>query len=68
MGPDVLMSGGGGTSLIPRGSIAAGLGRFTSPTSHFLLNRRKWWCCGVRKRKRSLFKSNTVSFETNEVD
>ncbi len=63
MGPDVLMSsGGGGASLVPGGAAIAGLGRFASPTSHFLLNRRKWWCCGVPKRKRSSLKPNTVSF------
>jgi len=62
MGPDVLMSSGGGTSLVPGGSSIAGLGRFASPTSNFLLNRRKWWCCGVPRRKKSSYKPSTVSF------
>jgi len=62
MGPDVLMSSGGGTSLVPGGNAIAGLGRFSSPTSNFLLNRRKWWCCGVPRRKKSSHKASTVSF------
>ena len=61
MGPDALMSSGGGASLVPGGTAIAGLGRFASPTSNFLWNRRKWWCCGLPKRKRSSFKQNTVS-------
>ena len=70
MGPDILMSSGGGASLAPGGTSIAGLGRFTSPTSNFLLNRRKWWCCGVPRRKRSSFKANLVSFAIylNRVD
>jgi len=61
MGPDVIMSGGGGRSIVPGGHAATGLGRLGSPARHFFLNRRKWWCCSVRRRKRSSFKHNTVS-------
>lgn len=62
MGPDILMSSGGGASLVPGGSAIAGLGRFTSPTSNFLFNRRKWWCCGVPRRKKNSFRTSAVSF------
>jgi hypothetical protein len=61
MGPDALLSSGGGASLVPGSTAIAGLGRFTSSTNHFLWNRRKWWCCGQPKRKRSSFKQNTVN-------
>jgi hypothetical protein len=67
MGPDVLMSSGGGASLIPGGSSVTGLGRFGSPTSRFLLNRRKWWCCGVRRRRKSSYKHNTVSLNFSSL-
>jgi hypothetical protein len=65
MGPDVLMSSGGGASTVPGSHSITGLGRLASPTRQFLLNRRKWWCCGVRRRKKSSFKHNAVSF--NEI-
>ena len=68
MGPDVLMSSGGGGASIPPGAHAnTGIGRISSP-AHLLLNRRKWWCCGVRRRRKSSFKHNTVnSFPINFI-
>jgi hypothetical protein len=60
MGPDVLMNTAGGTSIVPGTHVATGIGRLGSPARHFLLNRRKWWCCGVRRRKKS-YKHNAVS-------
>jgi hypothetical protein len=65
MGPDVLMNSGGGTSLAPGGNAITGLGRFASPTRHFLFNRRKWWCCGVRRRRKNSYKASTVSFHSS---
>ncbi len=64
IGPDALMSSGGGVSLIPGGNAMVGLGRFASPTRRFLLNRRKWWCCGAPKRRKSSMKANTVSLNS----
>jgi hypothetical protein len=62
MGPDVLMNSGGGASIIPGCHAATGLGRFGTPARQFLLNRRKWLCCGgVRRRKPSSYKHNAVS-------
>ena len=61
MGPDVLMSGAGGTSIVPGTHAATGIGRLGSPARNFLLNRRKWWCCGVRRRKKSSYKHHSVS-------
>jgi hypothetical protein len=62
MGPDALMSSGGGASLIPGGSAMAGLGRLSSPATNFILNRRKWWCCGGRRRRKTSYKISIVSF------
>jgi hypothetical protein len=61
MGPDVLMSSAGGTSIAPGSHSTTGIGRLGSPARQFLLNRRKWWCCGVRRRKKSTYKHNAVS-------
>jgi hypothetical protein len=61
MGPDVLMSsGGGGTTVVPGAHATTGIARLSLPARHFLLNRRKWWCCAVRRRKKSSYKHNAV--------
>jgi hypothetical protein len=61
MGPDVIMSSAGGTSIAPGTHVTTGIGRLSSPARHFLLNRRKWCCCGVRRRKKNSYKYNAVS-------
>jgi hypothetical protein len=55
------MSSAGGNSLIPGGASITGLARFGTPASQFLFNRRKWWCCGVRRRRKTSYKHSTVS-------
>lgn len=66
MGPDVLMSSGGGTSLVPGGNALGGLARFSAPASQFLFNRRKWWCCGVRRRRKNSYKFSIVRIQPRQ--
>lgn len=61
MGPDVLLGGVGGANAVTGAHSSTGIARLGSPARHFILNRRKWWCCGVRRRKKSGLKHNTVS-------
>lgn len=68
MGPDALMIGGGGASLVPGSGAVTGLGRFTSSTNHFLNKGRQWWCCRPARRKRNSIKINTVSFPLHGID
>ncbi|CAF4401406.1 unnamed protein product, partial [Rotaria magnacalcarata] len=55
IGPDALTSSGG-TNIVPAGHASTGIGRLGSPARHFMLNRRKWRCCGYGRRKKNLCK------------
>ncbi|UJR31853.1 hypothetical protein I4U23_019329 [Adineta vaga] len=76
MGTDALMNSGGRTSLSGGTGNMTGLGRFTSPTSQFFLNRRKWLCCGARPRRKNSYKystnrtnnNNNVNVNDDELD
>ncbi|CAF3195526.1 unnamed protein product [Rotaria sp. Silwood2] len=68
MGPDILMSSGGGTSLVPGGSTIAGLARFGSRHSQLLLNPRAWWCCRGRRRRKNSYKINTERKNTHNAN
>ncbi|CAF5046988.1 unnamed protein product, partial [Rotaria sp. Silwood1] len=72
VGPDVLMSSGG-TSIVPGGHASTGIGRLSSPARHFILNRRKWRCCGVGRRKKYSYKhdidrANNKNSNTNDEE
>ncbi|CAF2244643.1 unnamed protein product [Rotaria magnacalcarata] len=56
MGPDMLMSSGGGASLAA-GSATAGFTNLGS-RSRFLLHPRAWWCCKSRRRRKTSYKFN----------
>lgn len=61
MGPDLLLSSGGGTSIAHGGSAIATFTRFGSRGSHFLLHPRAWWCWKGRQRRRNSYKISIVS-------
>ncbi|CAF1327781.1 unnamed protein product, partial [Adineta ricciae] len=76
MGPDALMNSGGRTSFTAGTNNMTGLSRFGSPSSRLLLNRRRWWCCGVRTRGKNSYKystdrannNNNLNTDGNELD
>ncbi|CAF1007758.1 unnamed protein product [Rotaria sordida] len=68
MGPDILMSSGGGTSLVPGNSAITGLGRFSSRYSQSLLNPQTWWCCRGRRRRNTSYKINIERKNTHNAN
>ncbi|CAF1562778.1 unnamed protein product [Rotaria magnacalcarata] len=66
MGPDMLMSSGGGASLAA-GSATAGFTNLGS-RSRFLLHPRAWWCCKSRRRRKTSYKFNIERKNTNNAN